>query len=297
MKITITGSLGNISKPLAQQLISNGHQVTIISSNADKTNAIEQLGAKAAIGSINDTDFLTRTFKGSDAVYTMVPPSFSAADYRGYIKSIGENYAKAIVAADVKKVVNLSSIGAHLNGGTGPIAGLHDVEQIFNTLDGVAIKHLRPAYFYINLFSNIDMIKHAGILGSNYGPQIQQVLVHPNDIAAAAAEEIQQNFNGKSIRYIASDERKAGEITAVLGKAIGKPELPWVEFSDEQAYEGMIQAGLPAEIAKNFTEMGVATRSGKLYEDYFLNQPVLSKTKLEDFAGDFALAYQASQHQ
>lgn len=294
MKITITGSLGHISKPLAELLIQSGHQVTIISSNPDKTTQIKKLGADAAIGSVHDTSFLTEAFRAADVIYTMVPPDFSVTDYRAYIKSIGQNYAEAILAAGIKKVVNLSSIGAHLTEGTGPIAGLHDVEQIFGALDGVAIKHLRPAYFYVNFFSNIGMIKNAGILGSNYSAETWQVLVHPEDIAKVAAKEIQQAFTGKSIRYIAGDERKAGEITAILGKAVGKPELSWIEFTDQQAYEGMLQAGLPAEIARNFTEMGAATRSGKLYEDYFLHKPVLSDRKLEDFTPEFALAYNAS---
>src|SRR4051812_38247691 len=116
MKITITGSLGNISKPLAQHLISAGHQLTIISSDANKVSAIKALGATPAIGSVNDVAFLAGAFSGADAVYTMVPPNLDAANMRQHIADIGQNYAQAIQQSGVTRVVNLSSIGAHLNG-------------------------------------------------------------------------------------------------------------------------------------------------------------------------------------
>lgn len=294
MKITVIGSLGNISKPLAQQLIKNGHEVTIISSDASKTAAIESLGAKAAIGNITDVDFLTKAFTGADAVYTMVPPNFAVDNYRAFYNEVANVYAAAIKNSGVKQVVNLSSIGAHLPEGTGPIKGLHDLENILGKLDGVNIKHLRAAYFYTNYLANIGMIKHAGILGDNYGPDTPIILVHPKDIATAAVEELENSFTGKSVRYVVSDELTPKEAVAILGAAIGKPDLPWVEFSDADALAGMLQAGLPEEIAKNYVEMGAAVRTEILKEDYDKHKPIaLAKTKLKDFAVEFAAAYNA----
>jgi uncharacterized protein YbjT (DUF2867 family) len=294
MKITLTGSLGNISKPLAKQLIDAGHQVTIISSNQDKITDIEALGATAAIGSVADVDFLTKSFTGANVVYTMVPPNFGASNYRQYVAGIGKNYSAAIHRSGVSRVVNLSSIGAHLDEGTGPIKGVHDVEIALNTLENVAIKHLRAPFFYINFYNNIDMIRNQGFLGTNYDSNTRLVMVHPEDIAAAAAEEIQHPFTGKSVRYLTSDDRTTGEIAAILGAAIGKPKLQWVEFTDEQALSGMIQGGVPKEMAKNFVEMGTAVRSGKLWEDYDLNKPVItSNRKLEAFAKEFADRFNA----
>ncbi len=292
MKITLTGSLGNISKPLATQLIAAGHQVTIISSSADKAAAIEALGAKAAIGSIADVDFLTKAFTGADVVYTMTPPSFSVTDYRDYVSGLAKSYAEAIQKAGVTRVVNLSSIGADVDGGTGQISGNHDGEVILNGLENVAVKHVRAGFFYVNFFANVDMIKHLGFIGANYGSDSRLIMVHPNDIAAAIAEELQTPFTGKSVRYITSDERTAGEIASILGAVIGKPELPWVEFTDEQALGGMVQAGVPEYIASQYVEMNAAIRTGILWKDYDAKGTKPSgKTKLEDFAKEFVLRF------
>ncbi|MDQ0638556.1 uncharacterized protein YbjT (DUF2867 family) [Pedobacter sp. W3I1] len=293
MKITLTGSTGNITKPLAEILVAKGHEVKIISSKPDRAEEIKSLGAIPLIGSVSDTEFLKEAFSGADAIYTMVPPNFAAPKFRAYIKSIGENYAVAIKESRVKKVVNLSSLGADLPDGTGPIAGLYDVENIFATLNGVDVKHLRAGYFYINFLANIDMVKHANILGSNFGADAKLVLVHPRNIAEVAAEVLESNFTGKTIQYVASDdENTPADVAKVLGTAIGKPELPWIEFSDEDAFNGMVGAGLPEEIAKNYVEMGDAIRSNKLFVDYYKNRPVLGSIKLKDFAAEFAAAYQ-----
>ena len=292
MKYVVTGSLGHISKPLSQALIEAGHDVTIVTSKQENAQAIEALGATAAVGSVEDANFLTKTFTGADAVYTMVPPKWDATDWKGWIGKLGENYATAIKNAGVKYVVNLSSIGAHMPDGAGPVSGLHRVEQALNKLSDVNIMHLRPAYFYQNFYANIGMIKHAGIIGGNFGDD-KLPLIHPNDIAAvAAAALLDLNFKGHTIRYIVGDERTGKEIASVIGNAIGKPDLPWIVFTDEQNLQGAVQAGLPEEVAKNYTEMGHAIRTGAFYEEY--DRPAFSNTKLEDFAKEFAGAYNVS---
>jgi uncharacterized protein YbjT (DUF2867 family) len=296
MKFLITGSLGNISKPLAEKLVAAGHSVTVVSSKTDKTGQIEAIGAKAAIGSVEDVAFLTKTFTGADAVYTMVPPNFGAGDWKKYIAGIGENYAEAIHASGVKNVVNLSSMGAHMSEGCGLVSGLYYVEKALNALNGVNVKHLRPGFFYTNFLANAGMVKHMGVIGGNYGENAKLVLVHPNDIAEVAAEELQGlSFKGKSIRYIASDEKTTHQVASILGKAIGKPDLQWVNFKDEDTIAGMLKAGVPEEIAKNYTEMGAAMRSGEMASDYLKNKPeTFGKTKLEDFVQVFASVYAQS---
>ncbi|MBE8726305.1 NAD(P)H-binding protein [Flavobacterium hungaricum] len=288
MKIIISGSLGNIGKPLTAQLVQSGHDVTVISSSADRKTAIENLGAKAAIGSVSDADFLQQTFSGADALFAMTPPNMGGQNIIKNTVAAGSAFAKAIQEADIKRVVMLSSIGADLESGTGPIAGLHQIEKLYENLDA-SITFLRAGYFYINFYNDIPMIKGAGIMGGNFPASLQIPLVHPEDIAWAAAEELQKAQEGKNIRYIISDVKTPSEIVKTFGAAISKPELPWVEFTDEQSFGGMTQAGLPEEMAGLYTEMGSGLRSGKISADFLNNNfSVDGKIKLEDFAKEFA---------
>jgi uncharacterized protein YbjT (DUF2867 family) len=137
------------------------------------------------------------------------------------------------------------------------------------------------------------MIKQAGIMGGNYGEGSTMILVDTNDIAEVAAEEMESlSFSGKSYRYIASDEKTTSEIAVILGSAIGKAAIPWVNFTDEDTVAGLLQAGLPEEVAKNYTELGSALRSGEMTSDYLKNKPQsFGKIKLEDFANSFASVF------
>lgn len=292
MKYVITGSLGHISRPLVQKLVAAGHNVTVISSKADKKNETESLGATPAIGSIEDVPFLVQAFTGADAVYTMTPPNYAAPDYKAYIILIGKKYVEAIKKSGVKYVVNLSSIGAHMPEGCGPVSGLHFVEKEFESLADVNVLHLRPASFFYNFLNNVGMLKHTGMIGNNFGNKL--VIVDPNDIADVAADAlIKRTFSGKSHLYVVSDERSADEVAKILGAAVGKKDLTWTLFTDEQTLNGMTQAGVPKNLAENLTEMGGALRSGDMTADYFKSKNVAhGKRKIEQFAPVFAKAYE-----
>ena len=290
MKIIITGSLGHISQPLTQALVQQGHAATVISSQPERQRSIEALGAHAAIGSLEDVDFLTATFTGADAVYAMVPPQFSEP-MRPYYGRIGRNYAQAIRQAGVPRVVYLSSYGADLDQGTGIILGAHDVEGLLGELPGVALTVLRPAYFYYNLNVFVEMIKSAGFIGANYGADDQLLMVAPADIAAAAAEEL-TTATGQGVRYIASDDRSGHETARILGSAIGKPDLKWVLLTDAQYRSGLEQHGVPPHLAADFTDLGASIHSGAMRRDYDLHPPTtMGQVKLEDFAKEFAAAF------
>jgi uncharacterized protein YbjT (DUF2867 family) len=296
MKIVITGSLGNISKPLTEELVQKGHEVTVISSKSDKQNEIETLGATAAIGSLEDVDFLANTFTGADAVYSMIPPNNyfdHNLDLIDYYRKLGRNYAQAIQQSGVKRVVNLSSIGAHLDKGNGILTGAHNVEQILNTLSPeISIVHMRPTSFYYNLFGYVDMIRKVGFIAANYGAEDLIPWVSPIDIAAAIAEELVTPSAGRKIRYVVSQELSGTETAAILGKAIGQPDLTWTLISDEQTLSALVTAGMNPVIAAGLVEMYAALHSGLLSEDYYRNKPAeMGKVKLADFAKEFAIVF------
>ncbi len=290
MKITLTGSLGNIGSPLAKQLIENGHEVIVISNNPERKNDIEALGARAAIGSVEDPDFLASKFDGSDAVFVMIPPNYTTTDAIAYYQSVGKSYACAIKQANIKRVVHLSSWGAHLKEGTGFIVGSHEVEVILDEIPDIKLTHLRPGFFYYNMYSFLDMIKHLGFIGSNYGGEDKIVMVSPIDIAQAAADELTSQSSVK-IRYIASEDITGNEVSRILGIAIDKPDLKWVTFTDEQTQNGLEQAGVSKYVAEKLVELGASIHNGKMREDYDLYKPQLGKVKMNDFAKEFAVIY------
>ena len=297
MNIVLTGSLGHISKPLAQILIQKGHSVTVISSKEERQKDIEDLGATAAIGTMEDVDFLTNTFKRADIVYLMealAAGSFFDKDleYNTAITKIARNYKQAIQQSGVKCVVSLSSIGAHTDKGNGVLASAYNVENILKELpQDVYIKFMRPVGFYYNMFAFISTIKKQDAIIQNYGGDKKEPWASPLDIAAVIAGEMEKPFSGRHIRYIASDEISPNEAAKILGEAIGMPRLKWKEVADEQILQGMLAAGMNPEIAKGLVEMNAGRRNDALYEDYYRNKPTLGKIKLTDFAKEFADAF------
>ena len=150
---------------------------------------------------------------------------------------------------------------------------------------------MRPVGFYTNLLGFIPSIKTNGVIAANYGGNAKKPWVSPLDIAAAITEEIETPFEGRKIRYIASEEISCNELASILGQAIGKPDLKWIIISDEQLLAGMVASGLNPQIAAGLVEMNASTQTGALYEDYYRNKPILGKVKLKDFAKEFAVVY------
>lgn len=297
MNITLTGSLGNISQGLTEQLTARGHRVTVVSHNPSRAGAIERLGARPAIGSVEDRVFLRSAFGSADAVYTMIPPNFGATDIRAYMRTVGDAYADALAQTGVRYVVNLSSVGAHIPDGPGPTGTNHAIEQQLNALEATHVLHLRPGMFYTNFFGNIPMIRDQHIIGNNFDASVPMALTDPRDIAGAAADALdKRSFTGKGARYVVSDELNGAQVAAILGQAIGHPDLPWVCFPDEALLEGMIQSGLSRDPALVYVvEIGIGLRNGKLLEDYHRHRDTaLGKTRFSDFAADFAGAYKNS---
>ena len=297
----MTGSLGNIGKPLVIELVQKGHSVTVISSKAERQIDIETLGAKAAIGKMQDADFLTHTFKGADVVYLMeawegIGSIFDKdVDFVAAFKRIGSNYKQAVLRSGVSRIIHLSSIGAHTDQGTGSLYLHNTVENILKELpDAVSIKFMRPVGFYNNIFRYMQTIKTQGKIIQSYGGDKKEPWVSPLDIAAAIVEEIENPFKGRTVRYLASDEISPNETARIIGTAIGKPDLEWSVISDEEMLSGMLSAGVNEWIANGFVKMQAAQRDGSLYTDFYLNKPVLGKVKLTDFAKEFAKTYNQS---
>ena len=298
MKIILTGSLGNIGLHLTRNLLQHGHVVTVVSSNPGRQADIEALGAQAAIGAVTDVEFLTNTFRGADVVHligiweaigSMFDPD---VDFESGFIQMANNYKKAIQATGIKKAIYLSTIGAHTNKGIGVLIYHYLAEQVLQTLpDDVAVKFMRPVGFYTNLYRSIPTIRNQNAIVQNFGGDTPQPWVSPIDIAQAITEEVDLPFEGKTVRYIASEEISANEIARILGEAIGQPDLQWIVIPDEALLDGMLAHGMNKSIANGFIEMQNAQKSGSIYADYYKNEPELGQTKFASFAKEFAEVY------
>ena len=297
MNIVITGSLGNIGRPLAEILIRNGHGVTVISSSPQRRAAIEALGAKAAIGTMEDPAFLAHAFAGADGVYVMATVSQSNffdpdIDLVSKMTRIGENYKYAIETASVKKVVQLSSAGAHTDVGNGNLAFHYNIEQILKQLpEDVGLKVLRPGGFFTNLLRSAGTAREQGVLVSNYGGDAKEPWVSPRDIAVTVAEELETPFTGRTVRYVASEEVSPNQIAKVLGEAVGRPDLHYRVITDRQLLDQLLSVGMNAGVARGLVEMQTAQGNGSLFADYNRHKPKLGRVKLADFAAEFATVY------
>ncbi|TSJ46626.1 SDR family oxidoreductase [Fluviicola chungangensis] len=307
MNIVLTGSLGNISKPLAQELIAKGHSVTVISSNSQKEKDIHALGATAAIGKLEDRSFLTKTFTGAEAVYCMIPMNLSETNFQNYMHNTANNYVQAIKQAGIKRVVILSGWSADLIKG-------ENIEHLFIEQLDASITIMRPGAFYTNFYFSMDLIKGKGFIGKyltlrysglmalfkgrtgllmgNYGGEDKIVFVSPKDIATAVAEElIELPVEQLKIRYVGSEELTCNEAAKIIGTAIGKPWLRWVRISDKQMLQGLKMAKMPQELAETMVEMQSVMHSGKPLQNFHRNNPKMGKVKLADFAKEFAAVY------
>lgn len=289
MKLTVTGSLGNISRTLVERLAANGHEVKVISSNADKAREIENLKATPLIGSLLDPEFVCQAFKDTDAVYTMVPPDFSVPDYYVFADKIHENYVQAIKLNNIQHVVNLSSIGVAV-AGTAPLTRYYNLEERLNAIAGLNIVHLRPAMFYTNFYGSLEMVIKQGMIGHNLGGAIELLMTHPSDIAAAAFDLLNSlSFSGHQIKYLISDIKTGNEIASALSEAINKP-LTWVEFPDDALLAALMQNGFTRDTAETLVvAAGKAIREGLF--DTFKKYKAPEGRTFTDFAGEFAMAY------
>lgn len=293
LKFVVTGSAGNVSRPLAKLLLQKGHEVTVVGRNAENLKELVALGAKTAIGDLQDAEFVKKAFVGADSVYLMLPPLWDASSIKQSSIAIAENFSAAIKYASVKNAVFLSSYGAHRLDDAGAISGMGLAEEVLNKLRGVNVLHLRAGYFYTNLLLSIDLIKNSGIMGNMF--EIQEgtfTVVEPEEIAFAAAEAlITQNFKGHSYKYVVSDETGTDEIASLIGKEIGIPDLKWVRFTPEDLKQALLGYGFADGAANDYVEMFGTLDTGLLFEDYEKVKPGLGKVSIEDFAKKFATLY------
>jgi len=290
---TLMGAAGNISARLAGLLLEKNQKVRILGRSTERLQSFIDSGAEVAIGDAADSDFLTEAFKEANAVYTMIPVNYTAADYRRYQNEIGQSIARAIERSGVTHVLSLSSLGAHLPDKTGPIKGLHDQEQRLNKLEGTNILHLRPTFFMENMLENIDMIKNMGLNGGHINGDMPFAMIATRDIAHVAMVHIlERDFSGKVVKELLGPrDISMKEATRIIGEKIGIPDLTYVHFSRDDYIKGLTQAGLTNDMAQLLAEMSAGLNDIQFGTGLKRTEENTTPTTFEEFAEFFAQVY------
>lgn len=289
----VTAATGNIGKVLVKRLLEKHQKVRALARNKTKLNSLEKIGAEIIVASVEDPAALTKAFTGAKAVFTLIPPNYRAEDFRAYQNKVSEATITAIKKSGVKYVVNLSSIGANLGEGTGPINGLHDHEERLNKLEGVNVLHLRPASFMENLLMNVGLIRTLGIAGSPLKPDLSLPMIATKDIAEVAAEHLLKlDFAGKSVIELHGQrDLTMAEAAKILGKAIGRNDLRYVQFPYGDALRGMLSMGLSEDVGRLMIEMQRGMNDGTLTFTQPRSAKNTTSTSIEEFAEVFAAVY------
>jgi len=251
----LLGSNGQITSQLARLLLAGGHAVRVVGRNAGALAALESAGAQVAVGDPTDATFLQRAFDSATAAYTMTPPCYGEPDMRAAQDRIGAAIAQALGQVRVPRVVNLSSVGAELPSGTGPIAALHAQEQRLNAIAGIDLLHLRPGYFMENLLPAAGAVAAAGVLPGMEAPDAQIPMVATRDIAAVAARELVTPQHSGVLVLHTARHVTLREAAASLGAAIGKPALPYVQAPPADVKAVLRTHGFSADAADRLEEL------------------------------------------
>jgi uncharacterized protein YbjT (DUF2867 family) len=262
----VTGATGNTGHVIASHLLDQKKTVRVIGRSKERLQPLADRGAESFVADMTDQAALTKAFSGANAVYAMIPPSMTSQDFRGDQRRIARAIAAGLEQSGVKHAVVLSSVGADKEAGTGPVAGLHEFEEILSRIAGLNVVHLRAGYFMENLLGQAVAI-HA--LGKAAGPlrgDLRLPMIATKDIGNKAAEWLLAlDFNGKQTRELLGQrDLSMDEATSIIGKEIDKPDLAYVQIPGEQMQPVFIQMGMSPNVASLVLEMAEALNSGHM---------------------------------
>ena len=294
--IAVMGASGNIGSRITEHLLAGGHTVRALGRSVEKLAGAKGRGADLLLGDAADAAFLSRAFAGADAAFTLLPPNPVSPDVRAEMDRVGTSIAEAIAKGGVGHAVAVSSVGADLPSGTGPIAGLHAQEARLKRLTGTNMLVLRPGYFFENFLHSLDLIRHQGINGGGAAGRTTLPMIATQDIAAFAARALAaRDWNEFQVRELLGPrDLSFDEATRIIGATIGKPDLAYVQFPYADYSAALQQAGLSKSVADLYAELDKAFDDGIVRSIEGRNAANTTPTTFEQFAGVIAQAYHGS---
>ena len=289
----ILGATGNTGSIIADFLLSEGQKVRVVGRDASRLQRFVRKGAEAFSADMTDAAALTKAFKGARAAYLLLPPITSREDQERESDAI----AKAVSESGLRYAVYLSSYGAQVPQGTGPVTGLHSAEEKLNAIGGVNVLHLRAAYFMENNLTAIGMIQEMGIFGHALLPDLKLPMIATPDVGDYAARRLLHlDFSGKQTRELLGERNLSmTEATAVIARAIGKPDLRYRQFSYDQVQQVLEHMGMSPKKAAVYIEMFQAINAGVLAAQEPRSPVNTTPTSFEKFVKEvFAPAYRGA---
>ena len=262
----IIGATGNTGSVVANKLLNQGKKVRVVGRNAEHLAQFKK--AEPFVGNITDKTAVIKAFEGAQSVYLMFPPDVKAPDYKDYQKQITEAFATAIEKNGVKFAVTLSSIGADKSEKSGPILGLHHLEERLNRISGLNVLHLRAAYFMENTLGQAEAIQQMGYAAGPLRPEFKLPCIAARDIGAFAGDALLRlDFKGQQVQELHGQrDLSYGEITSIIGKTIGKPNLNYVTLTREQFRDALKKhMGMTDGGAELMAEMAESMDSGYIH--------------------------------
>jgi uncharacterized protein YbjT (DUF2867 family) len=260
----ILGATGNTGSVIANVLLDMGKKVRVVGRDAKKLAPFVSRGAEAFAADVVDKEALLRAFEGAEAAFTLTPPNLASNSYRTYQDQVTESVASALEANGVKYAVTLSSFGADKPEKTGPVLGLHNMETRFAKISGLNVLHLRAGYFMENTLPQAGIIQQFGMMAGPVNGDLQLPMIATRDIGAAAVDALLRlNFTGQQTREaLGHRDISYNEIAHIVGAAIGRPALAYIQLPAEQVIMAMAQIGISKNMASLICEMADALDSG-----------------------------------
>jgi len=260
----VLGASGNTGSIVANALLDLGKEVRVVGRDSKKLAQFVSRGAEAFTADVVDGEALGRAFAGAEAVYSLTPPNLASTNYRAYQDQAIDAVAKAIETAGVRFAVTLSSVGADKAEKTGPVAGLHTMESRFAQIPGLNALHLRAGYFMENTLPQIGIIQQFGMMAGPVRADLPLSMIATRDIGAAAVDTLLRlDFSGQQTRELLGQrDLTYSEVARIVGAAIGKPALAYVQLPAEQVILAMGQMGISKNVASLLCEMSDALDSG-----------------------------------
>lgn len=260
----ILGTTGNTGSVAARRLLDRGKKVRVVGRDGKKLAPFASRGADAFPTDVLDTDALSLAFSGAEGVYVLIPPAMTLPDFSAYQDQVTESIAKALEKAGATHAVTLSSVGADKPDKTGPVVGLHKMEKRLAQIKRLNALHLRAGYFMENTLAQIGIIKSMGMMAGPVRADVLLPMIATRDIGAAAAEALLRlDFKGQQTRELLGPRDVTyAEAAKIIGTAIGKPDLAYVQLPDEQVIQAMTGMGMSKSMAQLLCEMSAAINSG-----------------------------------